>query len=141
MMLKLLELAGAVSGAAQIGHRARMTVRSIAFTVLGSIIAMVGAGFLLAALWLQLEPYYGAMVTNLWIGGGLMLLGLLLYFVGQPGPAPVQVSPLADIPDPSAYVASAAAELEKHFNAKGGALKSAAAMTAIGFVIGRILRR
>ena len=60
--------------------RAQLTAKSIArktaFGSLGGIIALIGVGFLAAALWIGLADSYGAQGANLIIGALFLLIGL-----------------------------------------------------------------
>ena len=60
------------------------TVRRTAFKVAGGAVIVVGAGFLLAALWsyLAVELGWGSTLASLTIGGGFVVLGLIAMMIG-----------------------------------------------------------
>lgn len=143
-MANFAQLALAALSLAGVRARVRYAAVSAGFTAAGGIVCLSGLAFLVAALWLFIAQNKGALAANLWIGFGLLLIGLVLAQVGRlrapPSAVHSDAAPLADISESEIYK-TLVSELDKQFRKKGAGLKSTAIIAAVGFVIGRMLRR
>lgn len=142
-MNNIMQLVATAMQAVDIRDRMRAAAVSAAYSTAGGIICLLGAGFLLAALWLYLADWYGPLAANLWIGGGLVLIGIIVVVAGkqkQPPPKPAQTA-LGDIPELQPYVNAVAGQIDELLNKKGAGLQSAAVLAGVGFIVGRLLRR
>jgi hypothetical protein len=80
---------------ARLGLYARTAARRTAVAVAGGVLAAVGAGLLLAAVWIVLDQAFGAVAACLLLAAILMGLGAVLLLLRPP--APRLADPLAGI--------------------------------------------
>lgn len=63
---------------AEIRHVAKVTTRRTAFMVAGGAVLLIGAAFLIVALWIAVEEAFNALAAALVVAGVLLALGLMI---------------------------------------------------------------
>lgn len=81
-MLNLLKLAAAAGVVTEVKRRTGYALQVAIRSALSGVLLIAGAAFLVAAGWLKLAEIYGSITTNLIVGGVLVAIGLIIYFVG-----------------------------------------------------------
>ncbi|HMT13228.1 MAG TPA: hypothetical protein PKE19_00625 [Aestuariivirga sp.] len=143
-MLRLFQLAVSSLGLARLYQQARQSALSGAHYAIIGLITLAGGGFLLSALrhWLAVQLGYGTGLADAMIGGGLIIVAGLWLAVVRSARPPVEMSaedlglqPLVNLVD------STAQTVRSTLNEPKSAMQTAAAIGALGFVAGRIMRR
>jgi hypothetical protein len=115
--------------------------RSIVFLLAG-VLALGALGFFIAAVWLWLAGLYGAVVANIVIGGGLLLVALILAAVAfNLGKSHQSPPPNIAAGDASAQLGELLAEFETLVKEDASSLKAVAAAALVGIVLAKLLGR
>jgi formate-dependent nitrite reductase membrane component NrfD len=137
-MLRLIQMITPLVSAVGAVQRARQSVVSAAIIMVGIVLALTGAGFLIAALWLHLADLQGAVAANLWIGSGI----LLVTAVAIPMLLKLQKRPAAPaLPDMTQLARSAARQLGAGAGDPARTAQTLAIAAAAGFLLARMLMR
>jgi len=145
MLAKIFQLLTGLAAAqtAVQGMQLKMqaAARRTIYSAFAGFLALVAAGFLLAALWLWLDALYGATITNLAFGGGLLVVALIVATVAanmgkstQP-----QATATASPGDTTAQISDLLGEIESLAKEDGGNLKALALAALAGVVIAKLL--
>lgn len=133
-MLNLLKLAAAAGVVTEVKRRTGYAVQVAIRSALSAVLVIAGGAFMVAAGWLKLAETYGAVTTNLIVGGVLVATGLITYFVG------------VIVPEHYKRRYAAPSKTTMGASSTGGApsgvdLSTIATMAAVGVAAGRMFRR
>ena len=136
IMRALMRLASTSYAVAAAKHRAERALRRIMMLVVATLIAAIGLGFLVAALWTWVATETTAMIANLIVGGLFLVTSAIVYVTfkmanrRQPEPAV-----LADPVD------SLARQLRSMSDINPPTLANLMVVVGAGFLLGRVVSR
>jgi len=137
-MLRLIRLIMPLVSAVGAVQRVRQSVVSAAIIMVGTVLALTGAGFLIAALWLHLAELQGAVAANLWIGSGIVFIAA----VAIPVLLKLQKRPATPaLPDMTQLAQSTARQLGAGAGDPARTAQTLAIAAAAGFLLARMLMR
>ena len=147
-MFKLASSIGLALALAELKQRIRHWIRSGIFGVVGAVIAVIALCFLLVALHLYLSGLLNPIASAAIIGGVLLLIAIILFFIAS---RPMRASPAAQsAPSPATGVGSMFSENFAKFGQLAGAsgspirnplFQAAGIALIVGYLLGRRGRR
>ncbi|MFC7053728.1 phage holin family protein [Hansschlegelia quercus] len=96
-MWKLLLHSGVGLATFGVGRRIAQIKRTVTYLAIAGIVALLGAGALVAAAIIALVPYWGPLWATAAVGGGLLLVAIIVAYIGTRTQRPVkQPTPIVD---------------------------------------------
>lgn len=133
-MSSIVRLALTSLAAVRLKNSVERAAWNAALLAVVAVLAAIGAGFFLSALWIWLARLHGSLAASAIIGAGFVALALVVYVYSRIARRR-RVSPVPPLPD------FRAAPLALPVAARGNVLTAALVVAGIGYVAGRVLVR